>query len=289
MTVLRFKSIADVVAQRHNLSCDFRKLFSIAEHYASCRGTPELLSKYGSPIDNRQHLISIKNQITSDVAWFNKERVKKPQQFVQTSNQVSDTGVSKKSCDFCSWDVLTAEDDFGRIEGEFCVTASNLFKYVAPYQAVCIFKHHDPLCFSLEMLSDMFSVANAWFDKCYLDYQNKSGEGAKCRLYPLIVWNCGGRSGASQVHGHSQLLASDRQFPLQEVLQRHIFNEYDGNYYHDVFQAHTEVGLSRGDLGRAGMFASLCPLKDRESLQFRKRFDDAEFVKTVHCSLRAND
>ncbi|KAI8102976.1 hypothetical protein M9434_005764 [Picochlorum sp. BPE23] len=287
MTVLRFQSIADVVAQRHNLSCDFRKLFSIAEHYASCRGTPELLSKYGSPIDNRQHLISIKNQITSDVAWFNKERVKKPQQFVQTSNQVSDMGVSKTSCDFCSWDALTAEDDFGRIEGEFCVTASNLFKYVGPYQAVCIFKHHDPLCFSLEMLSDMFSVSNAWFDKCYLDYQNRNEKGVKGRLYPLMVWNCGGRSGASQVHGHSQLLASDRQFPLQEMLQRHIFNEYDGNYYHDLFQAHTEIGLSRGDVRRAGMFASLCPLKDREICIFGNDLTDAEFVKIVHCSLRA--
>lgn len=240
----------------------------------------------GSPIDNRQYLISIKNNITSDVAWFNKERVKKPQQFVQTGNKASDTGVSK-ACDFCSWDVLTAEDDFGRIEGEYCVTASNLFKYVAPYQAVCLFKHHDPLSFSLDMLTDMFNVSHAWFDRCYMDHHDRREEGLRSRLYPLIVWNCGGRSGASQVHGHSQLLVSDRQFPQQEVLQRYVFRECEGDYYHDIFRAHAEVCLSRGNVGLGGMFASLCPYKDREVYIFGNTLTDAEFIKIVHCSLRA--
>lgn len=45
-----------------------------------------------------------------------------------------------KRCDFCKWESLTAADTFGRVEMDTCVTASNLFKYCAPYHGLVLFK-----------------------------------------------------------------------------------------------------------------------------------------------------
>lgn len=39
-----------------------------------------------------------------------------------------------RPCDFCSWRELTAADTWGRVEGPHAVSASNLFKYIAPAQ-----------------------------------------------------------------------------------------------------------------------------------------------------------
>lgn len=244
-----------------------------------CRGTPELLAKYGSPIENVQHLISIRNKVTSDLVWFNRERVKKPQQFVSSGNTPAQSdGVA--SCDFCSWDTMTAQDTFGRIEGKYCVTGSNLFKYVAPYQAVCSFKNHDPLHFTLEALCDVFHVSSRWFRACAQDY------GCVDDLHPMILWNANSRSGASQYHGHTQLLYSFEPFPQQDVMLHHILPSYPGDYYADFMKAHADVGLSRQVTGGATIFASVAPYKDREIWVIGESIEDYGFQFLVYCGLR---
>ena len=50
-----------------------------------------------------------------------------------------------------------------RLESQYAVTASNLFKYCHPAQGVVLFKHHDPLSFSLPQLSDLLNVSQSWF------------------------------------------------------------------------------------------------------------------------------
>jgi hypothetical protein len=49
-----------------------------------------------------------------------------------------------------------------RVEKVHAVTASNLFKYCAPYHGVVLFKHHQPLHFSKAQLSDLLSAADEW-------------------------------------------------------------------------------------------------------------------------------
>lgn len=44
------------------------------------------------------------------------------------------------------------------------VTASNLFKYCQPAHGLVLFKHHQPLEFSLAQLSDLLNTARGWFD-----------------------------------------------------------------------------------------------------------------------------
>ena len=239
----------------------------------------------GSPIDNVQKLISIRNNVTSDVVWFNEERVKKPQQFVNAvkKDAVQAASGNNNSCDFCSWGSMTAQDTFGRIEGRHCFTASNLFKYVAPYQAINVFKHHDPLEFSLDALCDLLDTSGSWFEACSMDSTSKGGDPRT--LHPLILWNCNVRSGASQYHGHAQLLFSSLPFTYQQVLDRNILKSYSGNYYEDFIEAHREVYLSR-DLGMNTCISSVAPFKDRELYIFGKSIQDKDFQRLVHCGLR---
>jgi hypothetical protein len=281
MTVNKFTSVHQLAANKHCLGDHFKKIFSIQEHQAVCRGTPELLERYGSPIDNVQDLISIRNKITSDLVWFNKERLKKPQQFVSSVTKVGQS-LSPTSCDFCSWETMTAQDTFGRIEGEYCVTGSNLFKYIGPYQAICCLKEHDPLNFTLDALCDVFNVSSRWFKACDKDYGEKSADD----LHPMVVWNCNARSGASQIHGHIQLMQSKIAFPQQEVMRQHILPAYPGNYYDDLMKAHDEVGLSRRIDGGTSLFAHIAPFKDRDMWILGDSIEDFGFQYLVYCGLR---
>jgi galactose-1-phosphate uridylyltransferase len=62
---------------------------------------------------------------------------------------------------------------------------------------VVLFKHHQPLQFSQEQLSDLLDASWLWFQ-------------ASHKLQPLadqpfLLWNCLPRAGASQYHGHAQV------------------------------------------------------------------------------------
>ncbi len=94
----------------------------------------------------------ITNKVTGEQSWFNDMRTRKPQTFkappsTSSSPSVAQTAVASppptaavhdpteggRTCDFCKWERLTAEDDsFGRIERAHAVTGSNLFKYGEP-------------------------------------------------------------------------------------------------------------------------------------------------------------
>jgi len=142
---------------------------------AVCQGSPALSAKYGMSEDNRQDIVQVRNRVTEDVAWFNARRKQKPQQFVRAQRDQERAQASSSPCDFCEphWRTLTAQDVFGRIEGDHCVTASNLFKYVAPYQGLVFLKHkHEALDFSLEELMDYLNVSARWFGACKEEYMD---------------------------------------------------------------------------------------------------------------------
>lgn len=67
-------------------------------------------------------------------------------------------------------------------------------------QGVILFKHHDPLAFSLEQLADLVDVSHAWFRRAAGEEAARDAAlGLPPRtLHPLLVWNCLPRAGASQ-------------------------------------------------------------------------------------------
>lgn len=77
--------------------------------------------------------------------WYNQVRTLKPQTFKSGEAEPEDPTAGGRGCDFCDARTLTAEDVFGRVERPTCMTASNLFKYCAPYHGLVVFKARDPL------------------------------------------------------------------------------------------------------------------------------------------------
>ena len=87
-----------------------------------------------------------------------------------------------------------------RIERAHAVTASNLFKYCQPCHGLVLFKHHDPLSFHQQQLSDLLSCAQGWIYAAHQAHPEA--------VHPFFIWNCGARAGASQFHGHAQVTLS---------------------------------------------------------------------------------
>jgi hypothetical protein len=165
------------------------------------------------------------------------------------------------------------------VEGPHALSASNLFKYAAPHQGVILFRHHDPLSFTLPQLSDLLSVSSGWFSKAAAAARHDGWDPTS--LNPLLVWNCLPRAGASQFHGHAQVMLSAVPFPQQlafaDAAERYC-RDHPGRQYHiDAIDAHAAAGLlarapsdrTKVDDGAAtcetaAIYASLCPWKDSE-------------------------
>ena len=240
-------------------------------------------------------------------------------------------GGRSTTCDFCAHETLTAEDiPFGRVEGPYAVSASNLFKYGAPYQGVILFKHHSPLEFNFLQFSDLLNVSNGWFHKAAQNVVVTNADGSiehKREYYPLFLWNCLPRAGASQFHGHAQVMLSAMPFPTikresEASEQYHITHGADSDYYADLVEAHAAIGLARSILSSsarksinfeekesvfqlssssssaqnddattttatATAFASLCPTKDAEIVVVGAAITCPNFQLLFYSALRA--
>ncbi|DBA75247.1 TPA: hypothetical protein ACH3X1_010538 [Trebouxia sp. C0004] len=187
--------------QPSELSTSVSSIFSFALGTAECHVTPQLIQKFGLPEEasQAQTVVSVTNKITHQQAWFNKARTQKPQLF-QQPDILSDPTVAKQQCDFCHWQDYTASDSFGRIETTHTVTASNLFKYCEPCHGLILFKHHHPLQFDQQQVAELLCTAHQWFAA-----SQKARPEAN---YPFFLWNCLPRAGASQFHGHAQVMLS---------------------------------------------------------------------------------
>lgn len=169
---------------------------------------------------------------------------------------------SEEGCDFCEPEKYTPEDVFGRIKGKYCITGANIAKYDA-WSSMIFFEKHNPLDFTLEELSDYIDTGFKWFKKV-----NSHDKQFK---YPFFLWNCLPKAGASQVHGHAQILMA-KDVPYAKIaILRKIFRNYmrltGRNYFKDIYNAHNALGLALEDLNG---FANLTPLKEKEFIIISK-------------------
>lgn len=209
-----------------------------------------------------QQILKITNKWTGEGAVFNSLRAQRPgvkgegrSPYLQ--NLIED---SQKNCDFCNPEIYTPEDLFGRIKGKHCITAANLAKYDA-WSSLLIFRKHNPLDFNLEELSDYLKTAFNWFNRVY-EYDSRY-------QFPFFIWNCLYKAGASQVHGHAQILMT-KEFPYAGI--EHIYcaaEEYEKttgeDYFKDLYKIHHALGLARNQ-GDVKFLLSLTPLKEKEIL-----------------------
>eukprot|EP00195_Chlamydomonas_chlamydogama_P000502 CAMPEP_0202919522 /NCGR_PEP_ID=MMETSP1392-20130828/76056_1 /ASSEMBLY_ACC=CAM_ASM_000868 /TAXON_ID=225041 /ORGANISM="Chlamydomonas chlamydogama, Strain SAG 11-48b" /LENGTH=480 /DNA_ID=CAMNT_0049612915 /DNA_START=177 /DNA_END=1620 /DNA_ORIENTATION=+ len=268
-----------------------QRVFHITSGIATCIASPALSAKYNVEQDNRQLVVSVTNRTTGEQAWFNEQRTRKPQTFKKDAggdaDKPADPTKGGLNCDFCNWQELTAEDTFGRIELPHAVTGSNLFKYAEPCHGLVLFKHHDPLSFSLEQLADFMTVSDVWFQRSAQEHPDAR--------HGFFIWNALARAGASQYHGHGQLMLSRVPVPTQSSLSAAAAQHtslHGTCYYQDLLAAHRAAGLLRscagdGGQGRAWIASSLAPLKDMEVIIIGDSLSCPAFVRALHASLRA--
>ncbi len=224
----------------------------------------QLTSKVEDVIENleKQRIINIFNEWTGQGTLYNSLRSKRPgmnrdhlENRIKLQHLIRNSG---KNCDFCSPEKNTPEDVFGRIRGNYSITAANIAKYDV-WSSLVIFKKHNPHEFNLKELSDYLDTSFKWFEMVF----NKD----KNYKFPFFVWNCLPRAGASQVHGHAQILMTrDRSYARVESLKRTI-NEYKkethSNYLNDLYMVHKSLGLSHKS-GDVRLFANITPIKEKE-------------------------
>jgi hypothetical protein len=214
----------------------------------------------------RQAIVKTTNLVTFEGTLFNALRASRPFESMHSEDldALVDGGIGDP---FCKPMDGTPEDIFGRVRGRHSITASNIAKYDA-FHGVVIFDEHNPLRFTDESVSDAIDVA--------LEWGRRALEADPAARYLFFMWNCLWKSGASILHGHSQVAATrDMHYAKVEALRRQALAyraEHGSSYFDDLVAAHRSLGLV-ADFGDTHIVSSLTPVKEKEVLLIAPRLN----------------
>jgi hypothetical protein len=266
MQVLAEKSILDLAELVDSLPGELRQTFYRLYHMSATVGEivpPEhmyrWIERYFGSVDAvlRQRVVRVTNRYTFEGTLFNELRARRPLE-ARIPADLADEIAKTAPDPFCEPRLNTPEDTFGRVEGEYSLTASNIAKYDG-FHGVVIFKDHDPLAFTRETVEDAIRVSREWFRRCW--------EEDREAVYPFFMWNCLWKSGASIPHGHAQISLTkgmhygkiERQRATAEFYR--VQNHRD--YFTDVYDVHEALGLGT-EIDGVRVMANLTPLKEKE-------------------------
>ena len=149
-----------------------------------------------------QRIVKVTNQVTLEGALFNWLRARRPIWRNHALVLERELEPPEPLDDPYSY---TPEDLFGRVEGKYCVTASNVAKFDGLH-ALVIFRERHPLAFDREMIHDYIDTGQRWAERARAwDPEAK---------YYLFLWNCLWRAGASLIHGHAQIMLGRDTRPM---------------------------------------------------------------------------
>ncbi len=204
-----------------------------------------------------QRIVRVTDLVTLEGALFNELRARRPMD-VKGQDEVRRTIDSSRGDPFCQPETGTPADPFGRVRGEHGVTASNIAKYDG-HHGVLVFNEHDPLApVTEDAIRDHLATARGWATQAL-----EEDPGAR---YYFLMWNSLWRAGGSIVHGHMQMTTTrGMPYPKIEALRRAAiaYSESGHDYFEDRWTVHRDLGLGV-EAGRARVFASLTPIKERE-------------------------
>lgn len=120
-----------------------------------------------------------------------------------------------------------------------------------------------------EKLNDIFAICEEWF-QC----ANESNNNA---IFPMFSWNCKGRAGASQNHGHSHLLLAENFHYGRWEFLRNSARNYNRanpgqNYFRDLITSSNSMGLAK-NIGAATILANFTPSFGYDLLVISWNFD----------------
>ena len=269
---LTVMQLDEIVAE---LPVEDRVAFESVFHVAATRGDlvpPETMrnwiaERFGEPeLVRHQKIIKVTNIVTLEGVIFNWLRSSRP---IWRQELNLDEELERSNGDpFDTPYELTPEDTFGRVESEWCVTASNIAKFDG-YHGLVIFKEKNPLRFTREQFHDYLNTGERWAALAH-----RSDPSAK---YYLFLWNCLWRAGASLLHGHAQvLLGREMHYAAIESLRRAalLFEAtHRKNYFDAVYTAHELVGAGF-QRGGVRVLANLAPVKEHEVILVADEMND---------------
>lgn len=198
-----------------------------------------------------QTVVKVLNRWTLEGSLFNDLRASRP---METRPGSGDPSAAAGKDPFCAPLTGTPADTFGRVEGRYALTASNVAKYDGLH-AVVVFSEHDALSWDEARVVDRFETAMRWLGEAH--------RASPRAVYPFVMWNCLPRSGASIPHGHMQAtLGEGSAYARVEVWRRAVerYRELHGrSYTDDLHRTHLALGL-----GGERWLAHLTPLKEKE-------------------------
>ncbi len=217
--------------------------------------------KFGSlAAVEKQQIVRVTNRVTFETTIFNELRSKRPQQVNESQDLEQEIAKERGENDpFNEPLVDTALDTFGRIEGAYSITGSNIAK-LEVWHGVTVFNEFHPLKFSSQQVIDYLMTAREWAEEAR--HQDPKA------LYFIFLWNCLWKAGSSVTHGHAQMcLGRDMHYGKIERLRRDAVayrERYKRNYFTDLVQVHRALGLTAdpADMVKALMY--LTPNRDRE-------------------------
>ena len=251
----------------------FRRIFHLdvttGETAPPSEMQPWLVQQFGSvEAVQQQRIVKVTNRVTLEGALFNALRALRPLQAPRATENLQERLQNQESCDFCRPQQATTADVFGRIQGRHSITASNVAKFDG-WHAVIIFDKHHPLRFTADQVADYLETAQRWVKRA------QQADPRAC--YPLFLWNCLWRGGASILHGHAQMvLTRGMHYAKVEMWRQaaHRYRETHGtDYFSDLIAAQRALGLAV-DHGTAVILPSLTPLKEKETHILAPHLDD---------------
>lgn len=219
--------------------------------------TPWVIGRFGD-LDQVRHqtIIRVVNRFTLEAALFNPIRALRPGGAALADADL-DRWIAAETADgdmFATPHTATTADLFGRIQGKYCISASNVAKYDA-WHGLVVFAEPHPLHFDREHVADYLDVALRWIAAAH--------QQDPLAVYPMITWNCLPRSGATIAHGHMQMsLARGMHYSRPECWRRAAvaYGDVEG-YFNDLVAIHTALDLAL-PVGR--VFVHLTPLRNHE-------------------------
>ncbi|HEY6826243.1 MAG TPA: hypothetical protein VI259_05265 [Gemmatimonadaceae bacterium] len=264
--------IEDVIARLdHEQRARFERLFHVSKTHGRLvppeAMVPWIEKQFGSvqpTLD--QEIITVTNVVTLEGVLFNWLRSSRPmwRQEIRLDEELERTESDPLFDPYSG----TPEDLFGRVQGQYSVTASNIAKFDG-FHSLVVFNERHPLRWDREQIHDYIDTGGRWGDLAHA-----SDPEAK---YYVFMWNCLWRAGASLLHGHAQvIMGRDMHYAAVEYLRRcaAVYQAHNrSNYFDDLFLAHQSLGLAFEKEGTK-VIANLAPKKENEVLLF------APFVST---------
>ncbi len=241
----------------------FDRLFRVTAAVGRLKPPPEMepwvVKTFGAlePVLG-QKVVKVTNLITLETTLYNELRARRPMEARVSADVLAE--IAKTVGDpLCTPLTGTPEDIFGRVEGRFGVSASNVAKY-DEFSGLVVFKEHNPLAVKAEQVVDYLNVAWGW-----LEAAHRLEPPAR---FPFILWNCLWKAGASLIHGHLQMvLTRDLPYGKVEALRRALADyrtRFESDLLADLYAVHEALGLSLPPRNGVRGFVYLTPLKERE-------------------------